>query len=240
MKWFLYSVMILVLVGCAGQAAAPTPAPQAPATPTALAVVEPTVLATVEAPATPDASIMPVTAKQFVIDPTQSSAQYAVNEVFLQENRPYRAVGTTNVVSGTFVVSTEGVPAGKVTKIQIDLRTLQSDSGRRDNAIRERWLESNTYPYAEFVSTNALNLPDSYQAGSQVSFNLVGDMTVHGVTKSVEWLVDGTLTGDTVQGQATTIINMSDFGITAPNIANMIKVEDEVELMVQFVAKAQP
>ena len=221
MKWFLYSVMILVLVGCAGQAAAPTPAPQAPATPTALAVVEPTVLATVEAKATPDASIM-------------------VNEVFLRENRPYRAVGTTNVVSGTFVVSTEGVPAGKVTKIQIDLRTLQSDSGRRDNAIRERWLESNTYPYAEFVSTNALNLPDSYQAGSQVSFNLVGDMTVHGVTKSVEWLVDGTLTGDTVQGQATTIINMSDFGITAPNIANMIKVEDEVELMVQFVAKAQP
>jgi polyisoprenoid-binding protein YceI len=236
MKWFLYGVMILVLVGCAGQAAVPTPAPQAPATPTALAVVEPTVLATVEVQATPDASIMPVTVRQFVIDATQSSAQYAVNEVFLREDRPYRAVGTTNVVSGTFVVATEGVPAGKVSKIQIDLRTLQSDSGRRDNAIRERWLESNTYPYAEFVSTNALNLPESYQPGSQVSFNLVGDMTVHGVTKSVEWLVDGTLTGDTVQGQATTTINMSDFGITAPNIANMIKVEDQVELMVQFVA----
>jgi polyisoprenoid-binding protein YceI len=48
------------------------------------------------------------------------------------------------------------------------------------------------------------------------------------------------LTGDTVQGQATTTINMSDFGITAPNIANMIKVEDDVELLVQFVATAQP
>ena len=240
MKWFLYGVMILVLVGCAGQSAVPTPAPQAPATPTALAVVEPTVLATVEVQATPDASIMPVTVRQFVIDTTQSSAQYAVNEVFLRENRPYRAVGTTNTVSGEFVVATEGVPAGKVTKIQVDLRTLQSDSGRRDNAIRERWLESNTYPYAEFVSTNALNLPESYQPGSQVSFNLVGDMTIHGVTKSVEWLVDGTLTGDTVQGQATTTINMSDFGITAPNIANMIKVEDDVELLVQFVATAKP
>ena len=237
MKWFLYGLMILVLVSCAAQSAAP--APQAPATPTALAVVEPTVLATVEAQATPDASIMPVTAKQFVIDTAQSSAQYAVNEVFLQENRPYHAVGTTNVVTGTFVVATEGVPAGKVTKIQVDLRALQSDSGRRDNAIRERWLESNTYPYAEFVSTNALNLPASYQAGSQVSFNLVGDMTIHGVTKSVEWLVDGTLTGDTVRGQATTTINMSDFGITAPNIANMIKVEDQVELLVQFVATAK-
>jgi len=237
MKWFLYGLMILVLVSCAAQSAAP--APQAPATPTALAVVEPTVLATVEAQATPDASIMPVTAKQFVIDTAQSSAQYAVNEVFLQENRPYHAVGTTNVVTGTFVVATEGVPAGKVTKIQVDLRALQSDSGRRDNAIRERWLESNTYPYAEFVSTNALNLPASYQPGSQVSFNLVGDMTIHGVTKSVEWLVDGTLTGDTVRGQATTTINMSDFGITAPNIANMIKVEDQVELLVQFVATAK-
>jgi polyisoprenoid-binding protein YceI len=237
MKWFLYGLMMLVLVGCAAQSAAP--APQVPATPTALVVVEPTVLATVEVKATPDASIMPVTAKQFVIDPAQSSAQYAVNEVFLQENRPYHAVGTTNVVTGTFVVATEGVPAGKVTKIQVDLRALQSDSDRRDNAIRERWLESNTYPYAEFVSTNALNLPASYQPGSQVSFNLVGDMTIHGVTKSVEWLVDGTLTGDTVRGQATTTINMSDFGITAPNIANMIKVEDQVELLVQFVATAK-
>jgi hypothetical protein len=104
-------------------------------------VVEPTVLATVEVQATPDASIMPVTVRQFVIDATQSSAQYAVNEVFLREDRPYRAVGTTNVVSGTFVVATEGVPAGKVSKIQIDLRTLQSDSGRRDNAIRERQAE---------------------------------------------------------------------------------------------------
>ena len=237
MKWFLYGLMMLVLVGCAAQSAAP--APQVPATPTALVVVEPTVLATVEVKATPDASIMPVTAKQFVIDPAQSSAQYAVNEVFLQENRPYHAVGTTNVVTGTFVVATEGVPAGKVTKIQVDLRALQSDSDRRDNAIRERWLESNTYPYAEFVSTNALNLPASYQPGSQVSFNLVGDMTIHGVTKSVEWLVDGTLTGDTVRGQSTTTINMSDFGITAPNIANMIKVEDQVELTVQFVATAK-
>ena len=71
MKWFLYGVMILVLVGCAGQAAVPTPAPQAPATPTALAVVEPTVLATVGVQATPDASIMPVTVRQFVIDATQ-------------------------------------------------------------------------------------------------------------------------------------------------------------------------
>jgi polyisoprenoid-binding protein YceI len=85
-----------------------------------------------------------------------------------------------------------------------------------------------------------LNLPESYQPGSQVSFNLVGDMTIHGVTKSVEWLVDGTLTGDTVRGQATTAIKMSDFGITVPNIANMIKVEDDVELLVQFVATAQP
>lgn len=240
MKRFMYAIMVwgVVLVGCTGQAAVPTP--PAPATPTALAVVAPTVLATVELQATPDASIMPVSMRQFVIDTAQSSAQYSVNEVFLRESRPYRPVGTTNVVTGTFVVATEGVPAGEITQIRVDLRALQSDSGRRDSAIRERWLESNTYPYADFVSTNALNLPTTYQAGSQVSFNLVGDMTIHGVTKSVEWLVDGALTGDTVRGQATTSIKMSDFGITPPNIANIIEVEDDVELLVKFVANAQP
>lgn len=158
----------------------------------------------------------------------------------MSENRPYRPVGKTNAIEGEFVVSTDGAPSGQVTRMRVDLRTLTTDSARRDNAIRERWLESNTYPYADFVSTNALNLPASYQDGQEVTFALVGDMTIRGVTKSVTWNVTGARNGTVVTGKASTVINMSDFGITPPNIANMIKVEDAVTLEVAFVATARP
>jgi polyisoprenoid-binding protein YceI len=188
------------------------------------------------APAAPEAAASRV----FVIDSAQSSVEYAVDEVFLSENRPYRAVGVTNAIEGEFQVAADGAIAGEVTRMRVDLRTLKSDSPRRDNAIRGRWLESDTYPYADFVSTDALDLPTDYAEGDEVTFTLVGDMTVRDVTKSVTWVVTGVLQDGVVTGQATTSIVMSDFGFDPPNIANMIKVEDKADLTVNFVATEQP
>jgi polyisoprenoid-binding protein YceI len=175
-----------------------------------------------------------------VIDPAQSSAQYAVEEIFFSDNRLFTAVGVTNAVEGEFEVTTDGKPSGKVTRMRVDLRTLKSDSPRRDNAIRRQWLESDTYPYADFVSTDALNVPERYTEGEQVTFTLVGDMTVRDVTKPVEWTVVGTLQGDSVTGEAKTVIKMSDFGFAAPDIGGVLKAEDEVALTVTFVATARP
>lgn len=239
-----YHVVMLVgglfMAACATTPTAPaatmTPAAVAPATETPAAAVPtaPVVAATATTTTAAAAS------QTFVIDGSQSVVTYAVDEVFLSENRPYRPVGKTNAIEGEFVVSMEGAPSGQVTRMRVDLRTLTTDSSRRDNAIRSRWLESDTYPYADFVSTNALNLPTSYADGASVTFDLVGDMTIRDVTKSVRWQVTGVRTGTTVTGKATTVINMSDFGVNPPNIANMLKVEDAVTLEVTFVATARP
>lgn len=239
-----YHVVMLVsglfMVACATTPTAPaatvTPAVVAPATETPAAAVPTAPVAAATATTTTAAAA----SQTFVIDGSQSVVTYAVDEVFLSENRPYRPVGKTNAIEGEFVVSTEGAPSGQVTRMRVDLRTLTTDSSRRDNAIRSRWLESDTYPYADFVSTNALNLPTSYADGASVTFDLVGDMTIRDVTKSVTWQVTGVRTGTTVTGKATTVINMSDFGVNPPNIANMLKVEDAVTLEVTFVATARP
>lgn len=239
-----YHVVMLVgglfMAACATTPATPvatvTPAAVAPATETPAAAVPTAPVAAATATTTTAAAA----SQTFVIDGSQSVVTYAVDEVFLSENRPYRPVGKTNAIEGEFVVSTEGAPSGQVTRMRVDLRTLTTDSSRRDNAIRSRWLESDTYPYANFVSTNALNLPTSYADGASVTFDLVGDMTIRDVTKSVTWQVTGVRTGTTVTGKATTVINMSDFGVNPPNIANMLKVEDAVTLEVTFVATARP
>ena len=237
MKNGLLVGFLLFLVSCG----TPTPAVEPSPTTQTETAVEPTVVvadvAPTAAPAEPAAvPAEPAAVRVVEIDSAQSSAAYAVEEIFFSDNRLFTAVGVTNAVEGAFEVTSNGKPSGKVTRIRVDLRTLTSDSPRRDRAIRRQWLESDTYPYADFVSTDALNLPERYVDGEQVTFTLVGDMTVRDVTKPVEWTVVGTLQGNTVTGEAKTVIKMSDFGFAAPDIGGVLKAEDEAALTVTFVA----
>jgi polyisoprenoid-binding protein YceI len=209
-------------------AAQPSAAPGAPEAATAPAEAG-------QATAAPAASA--AGARTFQIVPDQTEASYEVQEQFLNRNLPSKAVGKTNAVEGQFQFSADGKPSGQVTKITVDLRTLTSDDSRRDNRIRTRWLESETYPYAEFTSTDAQNLPDSYSEGQEVNFKLNGTMTIRDVTKPVTFDVTGKLQGDTVTGTATAQILMKDFGFDPPSIAGMLTVEDGVTITVNFTAK---
>ena len=234
MKNVLLVYLLLLLVSCG----TPTPAVEPRPTTQTNGADEPTVVVVdvVPTPAPAEPASEQAAARVFEIDSAQSSAAYAVEEIFFSDNRLFTAVGVTNAVEGAFEVTSIGKPSGKVTRIRVDLRTLKSDSPRRDSAIRRQWLESDKYPYADFVSTGALNLPESYTEGAQVTFTLVGDITVRDVTKPVEWTVVGTLQGDKVIGEATTVIKMSDFGFAAPDIGGVLKAEDEAALTVTFVA----
>jgi polyisoprenoid-binding protein YceI len=176
-------------------------------------------------------------ARTFRIVPDQTEASYEVQEQFLRRDLPNMAIGKTNTVEGEFQFSLDGQPTGQVTKFTVDLRTLTSDETRRDNRIRRQWLESEKYPTATFVSTEAQNLPSSYTEGQEVSFKLVGNLTIREITKPVTFDVTGKLVGDTVTGTASAQILMKDFGFDPPNIAGMLTVKDGVTIRVNFTAK---
>jgi polyisoprenoid-binding protein YceI len=229
---FIVALLAGTLAACGGAPATETTsAPTAAATAVAAAPAPATAAAAAPAPATG--------MRTFMIIPEQSEASYAVQETFLSQNLPNKAVGKTNAITGTFQFSMDGKPTGQVTNITVDLRTLKSDSDRRDNIIRTRWLESNTYPYAEFTSTDVQGAPESYTEGQEVSFKLLGNMTIHNTTKPVTFDVTGKLEGDTVTGTATTRLNMVDFGFEPPNIAGVVSVQDGVDLTINFTAKEQ-
>jgi polyisoprenoid-binding protein YceI len=176
-------------------------------------------------------------ARTFTIVPEQTEASYQVQEKFLNRDLPNKAIGKTNAVTGDLQVSTAGKPSGKVTKITVDLSKLTSDESRRDNRIRQQWLESNKYPLATFASTDAQGIPDSYTEGQEVTFKLTGDMTIRDVTKPVTFDVTGKLQGDTITGTATSQILMKDFGFDPPSIAGMLTVDDGVTVTINFTAK---
>jgi polyisoprenoid-binding protein YceI len=217
-------------------AAAPT-APAAADAPTAAAANAPTAQPADRATAAPAPSGAASGTRTFTIVPEQSEASYEVQEQFLSRDLPNQAIGKTNAVTGELQFSLDGKPSGKVTNITVDLSKLTSDESRRDNRIRQQWLESNKYPNAVFTSTDAQGLPETYTEGQDVNFKLTGDMTIRDVTKPVTFDVTGKLVGDTIAGSATTQILMKDFGIDPPSVAGMLTVKDGVTVTINFTAK---
>jgi polyisoprenoid-binding protein YceI len=176
-------------------------------------------------------------ARTFKILPDQTEASYEVQEQLFSRSLPSKAIGKTSAVDGTFQFNAAGKPTGQVTKITVDLRTLTSNSRMRDNRIRRQWLESETYPFAEFVSTGVEGVPDSYTEGQEITFKLNGNMTIHNTTRPVTFDVTGKLEGDIVTGVATTQLLMKDFGFDPPNVAGLLTVQDGVTVTVNFTAK---
>jgi polyisoprenoid-binding protein YceI len=163
-------------------------------------------------------------------------ARYKVREQLAGINFPSDAVGTTTAVTGTVVVNPDGTIDSKQSKLVVDLRTLKSDQQLRDGYIQTRTLETEKFPMIEFVPRRADGLPKPLPAGmqAQAGFRLIGDMTLHGVTKEVTWQVVATFGNDLVGGRATTTLTFADFKLTKPSLARLLSVDDRIELEIEF------
>jgi polyisoprenoid-binding protein YceI len=179
------------------------------------------------------------TQRLFAIVPEQSEAQYAVEEEFFGQAVPFvTAVGKTNAIDGSLTLDfgPDGVSIANST-FTVDLSTLQSDSGRRDRAIRERWLESSRFPLATYVARGVANLPPDASFGQDVTFQVDGDMTIRDVTRPLTWDMTANLDGETLSGSASTFLYMRDFGFEPPDIAGILRVTDGVTVTVNFTAQ---
>lgn len=172
------------------------------------------------------------------IVPEETEARYVVEEEFFGRGFA-TAIGITNIVEGELTIRLDGTPSVQSGEIRVDLRTLTSDENRRDNAIRRRWLESDTFPFAVFTPTSISDFPSnvSYTEGATVQFKLVGDMTIHETTNTITFDVTATGVGDTLVGVATTTFRMTDFGFDPPGILNVLQAENEVRVELDFTLR---
>src|SRR5262249_46736428 len=155
--------------------------------------------------------------RTFQIVPDQTTVSYSVHENLILENKPDNvAVGTTHSEQGNFQIRTGADPLVALMNMTVDLRNLQTDSARRDNFVRQNYLETDRYPTATFVSTCAANLPVNYVDGQEAHFQITGNLTLHGKINKEVFDVQGKLVGDTTTGTATSTIFMTDFGIEPP------------------------
>ena len=168
-----------------------------------------------------------------------TTARYKVREQLAGINFPSDAVGTTQSVTGTVVLNPDGSIDASKSKLTVDLRTLKSDQQMRDGYIQGRTLETEKFPMLEFVPRRAVGLSAPLPAGMQAQsgFQLVGDMTLHGVTNEVTWNVVATFGNEVVGGRATTTLQFDTFKLTKPSLARLLSVDDKIELEIEFRTK---
>ena len=170
---------------------------------------------------------------------TGTRARYKVREQLAGINFPSDAVGTTEAVTGAIVVKPDGSIDAAQSKISVDLKTLTSDQQMRDGYIQNRTLETAKFPTMEFVPKRAVGLPAPLPAGmqAQAGFQLIGDLTLHGVTKEATWNVVATFGNETIGGRATTTIDFATYNMTKPSLARLMSVEDKIDLEIEFRCK---
>ena len=166
-------------------------------------------------------------------------ANYRVTEQLARLSYPIDAVGYTEDVSGSIYIDVTGQPTPE-SLLTIDLSKLKSDESRRDNYLRGNALETDKFPQAFFLVNELKNLDMSDLTNlnsNDIEFQMAGDLTIHGVTKSKTWNVVAKSELGSIKGNASISFPFSDFDIDIPKLFFIISVEDKITLELDFDVK---
>ena len=184
------------------------------------------------------------TAGTFADAPDLPSGTYAIDASHSRAEFRIRHLGISTVtgrfdgVDGTITVG-DGLGSMQATAV-IDASTISTGNDDRDGHLRSAdFFDVEQYPEITFTSTEL-------RAGEGGEFTLVGDLTMHGVTRPVELeaeYIGSSMMGDTqkIGLTASGEIDRQDWGLTwsQTNEAGELVVADEVELTIEVEADRQ-
>jgi polyisoprenoid-binding protein YceI len=150
------------------------------------------------------------------------------------------AVGRTSGVQGAIVLDADGAVVPDQSKITVDLASLTSDSSTRDNYIKRNTLQTAQFPTAEFTVSSAPGLPLPLPTSGSATFQLVGDLTVHGVTRPTTWDATATFGDGGFTSTATTTVLISDFRMEPPKAGPVLSIEDSIRLELDVKGAVAP
>ncbi len=167
-------------------------------------------------------------AKTWQIDPNHSSAQFSVRHMGISTVR-----GAFTKVSGTVAYDPADVNKTSV-DVNIDATSVDTRVERRDNDLRSpNFFDVAKYPTLTFKSKKV-------EAAGTGKLKIIGDLTIHGVTKEVVLDVDGPTepvqdprANSHMGASASTKINRKDYGVNgAPSVVgDDIAITIDVELV---------
>jgi polyisoprenoid-binding protein YceI len=143
------------------------------------------------------------------------------------------AVGRTHDVTGTMAIA--GTTVSDAT-FDVDLTTITTDREQRNQRVQQA-LDTNQFPKATFKLTTPIDLGADAASGKEVDVNATGDLTLHGVTKSVTFPLQAKLVSGTVVVAGSIDIKFSDYGVQVPQSQIVLSVADHGTLELQMHLK---
>lgn len=134
------------------------------------------------------------------------------------------ATGRTSDVVGTLTIDGTAVVA---TEFSVDLTTVASDDARRDSQFRGRIMHTDEFPTATFVLTTPIdfgagtNGSSNLQDGTSVEVHATGDLTLHGVTRSVTFTLSASVKNGRIGIVGWIPVAFADYGIDNPSFATV-------------------
>ena len=113
----------------------------------------------------------PALAADFTLDPNHTQAEFTVVHLGFSHVR-----GQIPLVNGTVSIGADDVPTA--VSATLSAKDIDSHSADRDRDLRGGdWLDTDKFPTMTFVSKQI--------TGTAQNFTVVGDLTMHGITKPV-------------------------------------------------------
>jgi polyisoprenoid-binding protein YceI len=169
-----------------------------------------------------------------VVAPAGNEARFIVRELLMANTIENDAIGATSAMTGSIVLDARGKVDTAASTFTIQLDSLKSDQARRDRYIKGNTLETRQFPTAVLVVKELQGLPAKLPTSGAMNLTIVGNLTVHGVTKPVTWTATVTADGSGFSGRATTHVKFEDFGMTQPSVPVLAHVADDIRLEYDF------
>src|SRR5262245_33362173 len=165
---------------------------------------------------------------RYEITQSGNEARYRVREQLVGINFPSDAIGVTSAIRGAVVLDAAGKVIPGDSKIIVDVSGLKSDQDRRDGYVRGRVLETEKFRTVDLAITELRGLTYPLPAAGEHTFQLIGALTVRGVTKPSVWQVTAVPRPGGLSGKATTSFTFADFGLTKPQVMSVLSVDDRI------------
>ena len=169
-------------------------------------------------------------ATDYTVDPDHSTIGFKVRHLGISS-----VLGKFGKVDGEFSFDPKNVAASKA-KATIVASTIDTENEKRDKHLRgEEFFNVDKFPEIKFVSKEIKDINGN-------EFKVVGDLTIHGVTKQIE--LNSEFTGATTDPwgnersafDAQAKIDRRDFGLTWNKVleAGGVLVGDEVKIVLNI------
>lgn len=219
-----FAILVILLAACASSTPTATPLPNPTPRPPAESPL----------PISSDSATGPAV---FVVVAEESEARFLIGEVLAGSHTI--VVGRTRDVRGELSVDLSHPTSAELGAIQVDLSTLATDNAFRNRAIHSAILETgrDDFRYGTFTATAIEGIPYEVELGQPYTLRLTGDLTLHGVTRTVSFEAQVKADSETrLTGSASLAFPYTDFAIRIPYLPPQVaSVEEQVVLEIDLI-----